>query len=420
MVQRMLVIDDEEVVLESIRKVFSVEDFNVVTTNSAAEGLRLISDSHFDVILCDWKMPGFDGMDVVEEIDRRSPDSAIVMISGYPSVGRATEAMKRGAMDYVAKPFTPEEITKAVRKAVQQKIAREKKALGRFEKIIKTLQFPVPSIEDKAPQTIAETVAQTVGVKKTTSPWLSVFVLGILAGAYIGFGGLLSTTVTFDMGQMFGIGFTKFIAGAVFSVGLMLVVIAGAELFTGNNLMVTSTLAKEITFGTMLKRWILVYSANFIGSLILALLFFLSGLWKTGGGALGSTAMKIAYGKVTLSFSEALFRGIGCNWLVCLAVWMALAARQTVGKIFAIFFPIMAFVAIGFEHCIANMYFIPTGLFLKAWAGIPHPAGMNPSVLSWWNFLVKNLIPVTLGNMIGGGLFVGMSYWGAYLRSTKS
>ena len=419
MIEKMLVIDDEDVVLESCRKVFTEEGFDVVTTNSPEKGLKLLSDSSFQVVLCDWKMPGFDGMDVVEEVDNRSPDSAIVMISGYPSVGRATEAMKRGAMDYVAKPFTPDEIVRTVKKAVRRKITEEKKALGRFEKIIKNFQFPVPSVEDNAPQTIAETVAKSVGVKKVTSPWLSVVVLGILAGAYIGFGGLLSTTVTFDMAKHLGIGFSKFIAGSVFSVGLMLVVIAGAELFTGNNLMITSTLSKEIGFGTMINRWIVVYFANFAGSILLAFIFYFSGLWKTGGGALGAAAVKIAYSKVSLGFGEALVRAIGCNWLVCLAVWMALASRQTVGKIFAIFFPIMAFVAIGFEHSIANMYFIPTGIFLRAWAGIPAPVGVSPHILGWGSFFVRNLIPVTIGNVIGGGLFVGMSYWGAYLRPSK-
>ncbi len=419
MAEKMLVIDDEEIVLESCRKVFTEEGFEVVTTTNPADGLKLIEGATFDVVLCDWKMPGFDGMDVVEEISTRSPDSAIVMISGYPTVGRATEAMKRGAMDYVSKPFTPGEISEAVKRAVKRKVTEEQRALGRLEKIVKQIQFPVPSLEDKAPGTIAETVAQKVGVTKVTSPWLSVFVLGILAGTYIAFGGVLSTTVTFDMATHFGIGFTKFIAGAVFSVGLMLVVIAGAELFTGNNLMITSTLAREITFGTMGKRWILVYLANFIGSIIIAVLFYLSGLWKTGGGALGAAAVKTAYAKVNLGFGEALFRAIGCNWLVCLAVWMALSARQTVGKIFAIFFPIMAFVAIGFEHCIANMYFIPMGIFLRTWAGIAPPSGVDPSSLSWGSFLYRNLLPVTVGNIIGGGFFVGMGYWGAYLRPKK-
>lgn len=420
MSQSMLIIDDEEIVLNSCRKIFSSEGFNVVITSSPAEGLRLASDSAYDVILCDWKMPGFDGLDVVEEINRRSPESAVVMISGYPSVGRATEAMKRGAMDYVAKPFTPEEIMGTVKKAVQRKLTAEKQVLGRFEKIIGSLQFPVPGMEDKTPKTIAETVASTIGVGKVTSPWLTVTVLGVLAGCYIGFGGLLSTSVTFDMVPIAGIGFTKVMAGSAFSLGLMLVVIAGAELFTGNNLMVSSVLTREITFADMLKRWGVVYLANFIGSIILVLIFYFSGLWKTGDGALGAAAVNIAVKKVSLGFNEALFRGIGCNWLVCLAVWMALAARQTVGKIFAIFFPIMGFVAIGFEHCVANMYFIPAGIFLQNWTELSAIQGVASNSLNWINFLWKNLLPVTIGNVIGGGLFVGMSYWGAYLKPSKS
>jgi formate/nitrite transporter len=420
MAEKMLVIDDEEIVLESCLKIFKDEGYDVVITTSPEEGLKLASDSRFDVILCDWKMPGFDGMDVVEELDQRSPDSAVVMISGYPSVGRATEAMKRGAMEYLPKPFTPDEIVETVKKAVKQKVAVEKKVIGRFEKLMKSWNFPVPSLEDKAPKTIAETVASTVGVGKATSPWLTVFVLGILAGAYIGFGGLLSTSVTFDLAAKVGIGLTKIVAGSAFSLGLMLVVIAGAELFTGNNLMISSVMAREITFGTMMKRWGVVYIANFIGSILLAFIFYFSGLWKTGGGVLGDAAVGIAFKKVSLDFGEALVRGIGCNWLVCLAVWMALAARQTIGKIFAIFFPIMGFVAIGFEHCVANMYFIPSGIFLNSWAGIAPPAGFSPEALGWVSFLWKNLLPVTIGNIIGGAVFVGMSYWGAYLRPTKS
>ena len=420
MAQRMLVIDDEDVVLDSCRKIFTNEGIDVVTTNSPEEGLKLAKDSNFDIVLCDWKMPGFDGMDVVEEIYKRSPESAIVMISGYPSVERATEAMKRGALDYVPKPFTPEEIIQAVQRALKKKIELEKEALNKVEKIVKNLKFPVPSAEDKSPPTIAETVAQSVGVKKVTSPWLSVMILGILAGAYIGFGGVLATSVTFDLSKFLGIGFSKFIAGAVFSVGLMLVVIAGAELFTGNNLMITSTLAGEITFGKMLSRWTIVYITNFIGSIIIVLLFFYSNLWKAGGGALGVKAVAIAYGKVKLTFLEALTRAIGCNWLVCLAVWMALASKQTIGKIFAIFFPIMAFVAIGFEHVVANMYFIPMGIFLHNIAGVPLPKGADPNLLNWGSFIVKNLIPVTIGNIIGGGLFVGMGYWSAYLAPKKS
>jgi formate/nitrite transporter len=255
-------------------------------------------------------------------------------------------------------------------------------------------------------------IAQTVGVAKANSPWLTVFVLGILAGAYIGFGGLLSTSVTFDVASKWGLGFSKILGGAAFSVELMLVVIAGAELFTGNNLMISSVLSHEITLGTMIKRWGLVYLANFIGSLTLAFLFYYSGLWKTGDGALGAAAIKTAFNKVTLSFGEALWRGVGCNWLVCLAVWMAMAARQTIGKVFAIFFPIMAFVAIGSEHCIANMYFIPAAILLLSQAGIPAPAGVDLSVIEWGSFLWNNLFPVTIGNIMGGAVFVGMSYGG--------
>ena len=420
MAGRLLIIDDEKIVLDSCRKVFADEGFEVVTTDRPPEGLKLIAESFFDVILCDWKMPGFDGMDVVEEIDRRSPESAVVMISGFPSMGRAIEALKRGAMDYLSKPFTPEEIIEVVRKAANRKVSVEKKTVGRFEKIFSGWRFPVPSLEDKTPQTIAETVAQTVGVKKTTSPFSSVLVLGILAGAYIGFGGLLSTVVTLDMAPRFGIGFTAFMAGTAFSVGLMLVVIAGAELFTGNNLMVVSAFTKEITFGAMWRRWAIVYAANFIGSLLLAFIFYFAGLWKTGEGALGAAAMAIAYKKITLGFGEALVRGIGCNWLVCLAVWMALAAQQTIGKIFAIFFPIMAFVAIGFEHSVANMYFIPVGLLVKSWAGLPPPPGVDLNALGWVAFLWRNLLPVTVGNIIGGGVFVGLSYLSAYLKPSKS
>jgi formate/nitrite transporter len=416
MAEKMLIIDDEEIVLKSCRKIFEAEGFEVVTTANPQEGLKLVSEKSFDVILCDWMMPGFDGLDVVEEIDKRSPNSTVVMISGYPSLGRATEAMKRGAMDYVSKPFRPEEIIEVVKKAVRRKVTEEKKAIGRFESFMKSWQFPVPALEDKAPKTIAETVAQTVGVAKATSPWFTVFVLGILAGAYIGFGGLLSTTVTFDVAAKWGIGFSKILGGAAFSVGLMLVVIAGAELFTGNNLMVSSVMIKEITFSTMLKRWGVVFLANFLGSMIIAFVFYFSGLWKTGDGALGVAAVKIAYNKTALSFGEALWRGIGCNWLVCLAVWMALAARQIIGKIFAIFFPIMAFVAIGFEHSVANMYFIPTGILLMSGAGFTNVPGVDPNILGWINFFWRNLLPVTIGNIIGGGVFVGMSYWGAYLR----
>src|SRR5512139_1898244 len=157
----MLVIDDEEIVLKSCRKIFEAEGFEVVTTANPQEGLKLASEKSFDVILVDWMMPALDGLDVVEEIDKRSPNSAMVMISGHPSVGRATEAMKRGAMDYLPKPFKPEEVIAVVNRAVRRKVTQEKKEVGRFEKMMGSIQFPVPTLEDKAPKNIAETVAQT-------------------------------------------------------------------------------------------------------------------------------------------------------------------------------------------------------------------------------------------------------------------
>ncbi len=416
MKKTMLIIDDDTAVLNSCQRIFTEEGYAVTTTTNPIEGLELAARKHYTIILCDWQMPELDGLDVVAKLESDAPESAVVMISGYPSVGRATEAMKRGAMDYLAKPFTPDEIASTVQKAINNKLSREKKALSRFEKILG--KFPVQSVDDKGPKIIAETVAETVGVTKATSPWLSLFVLGIMAGAYIGFGALFSASVTFDMPPDMGIGLKKLITGMSFSIGLMLVVIAGAELFTGNTLMVSSVMTGRVTWQKVLAKWGLVYLANFIGSIMLVLLFYYSGLWKTGGGALGVVAVKTAHAKVSLELGDAFIRAIGCNWMVCLAVWMALSARQTISKIFAIFFPIMGFVAIGFEHCVANMYFIPAGIMLSHYAGIV-PEGIDVSTLTWSTFVLKNLIPVTIGNTIGGVVFVGLGYWGAYLRPAE-
>jgi formate/nitrite transporter len=414
LVQNMLIIDDDAAVLMSCERIFTEEGFSVDVASDPHQGLQMATQKKYTVILCDWQMPGLDGHDVVAELETRAPESTVVMISGYPSVGRATEAMKRGAMDYLAKPFTPEEITATVQKAVRNKLHSEKKTLGRFEQILN--KFPVPSMDDKGPKTIAETVAQTIGVSKATSPWISIVVLGIMAGAYIGFGGLFAATVTFDMNL--GIGLKKMVAGVAFSIGLMFVVIAGGELFTGNNLMVSSVVTGKVTWKNVLGKWTLVWWTNFIGALLVALLFYFSGLWKTGNNALGESCVKIAVAKCNLELGEAFVRAVGCNWMVCLAVWMALASRQVVGKIFAIFFPIMGFVAIGFEHCVANMYFIPTGIFLSHWAGLA-PAGVDLSNLTWTAFFINNLLPVTIGNTLGGAVFVGLGYWGAYLRSPQ-
>jgi formate/nitrite transporter len=412
----MLIIDDDTAVLISCQRIFNEEGFEVTTTTNPKEGVDLAIRNKYTVVLCDWHMPELDGMDVVAKLETDAPESAVVMISGYPSVGRATDAMKRGAMDYLAKPFTPEEITATVQKAIHGKMTREKKTLSRLDKVLK--KFPVQSVDDKVPKNIAETVADSFGVAKATSPWVSLIVLGIMAGAYIGFGALFSASVTFDMPPDLGLGLKKIVTGICFSLGLMLVVIAGGELFTGNTLMVSSVMTGRVTWQKVIAKWSLVYLANFAGSILLVLLFYFSGLWKTGDGALGAVAVKTAHAKVNLPLGEAFVRAIGCNWMVCLAIWMALSARQTISKIFAIFFPIMGFVAIGFEHCVANMYYIPAGIFLSKWAGIA-PEGIDLATLTWGSFLINNLIPVTIGNTIGGVFFVGLGYWGAYIRSSE-
>jgi formate/nitrite transporter len=268
--------------------------------------------------------------------------------------------------------------------------------------------------ECKTPATVADSLTRTVCVKKTQQSVLNLAILGLFAGVYIGFGAQLATFVTHDLAAFVGLGMSKLIGGAVFSVGLMLVVIAGAKLFTGNNLILLSVLDRQVRIRALLRNWTIVYIANFAGALLLVLLMYWSGLWKAGGGAVGLAALKVADAKVNLTFLEAFSRAILCNWLVCLAVWMAVSARDVVGKIFAIFFPIMAFVASGFEHSIANMYFIPIGLAMK-WQGLAE-ASAN---LTIGGMFVKNLIPVTLGNIVGGAFFVAALYWIVYVRGSK-
>ncbi len=260
-----------------------------------------------------------------------------------------------------------------------------------------------------------------IGKTKANLSISRMLLLGILAGAFIGFGSELATITCYDMPKYLGVGFTKFMFGSVFSVGLMLVIIAGAELFTGNNLILIKVLNREGDLGKMFKSWFWVYVANFLGSLLLVWIMFGTGLWKTGDFAVGAEALAIANGKVNLGWWEAFARGIGCNWLVCLAVWIAVASKDIIGKIFGIYFPVMAFVASGFEHCVANMYFIPMGLLLKENATVVAVAGLAGKLnnLTLQGFFVNNLIPVTLGNIIGGSLCVATVYWLAYLRKSK-
>ncbi len=267
------------------------------------------------------------------------------------------------------------------------------------------------------PQETAQEMVK-IGKNKVSLSLLQMIVLGILAGAYIGFGAELSNMVTHDLASKLGVGFSKFLGGSVFSIGLMLVVIGGSELFTGNCLIPISIFQKEARWGGMLKNWFWVYLANFLGSLILVWIILYSGLWKINGHQVGIGAISTALTKVNLSWSEAFFRGIGCNWLVCLAVWLAVAGKDAVSKIFGIYFPIMAFVASGFEHSIANMYFIPIGIYLKG-TETALKSGLNLTSLTWSNFFIKNLIPVTIGNIVGGAIFVAGFYYLAYLKGQK-
>jgi len=277
----------------------------------------------------------------------------------------------------------------------------------------------------KSPAQVAADWNENICVKKTTNSWFKLLVLGILAGAYIGFGGEISNMVGHDAATFVGAGLAAFIKGAVFSTGLMLVIIAGAELFTGNTMITMSVLDGKSKFSGLMYNWSIVYVANLIGSVLLAYIMFGSGLLEGPNVAVGAAALKTAAGKASLAFWPAFFRGILCNWLVCLAVWMALTARNTIGKVWAIFFPIMAFVASGFEHSIANMYFIPIGILLKGVNEVvaaAAAAGLSPEKLAnvgMYGFLVKNLVPVTLGNIVGGGFFVATLYWLAYVRQGK-
>lgn len=250
------------------------------------------------------------------------------------------------------------------------------------------------------------------GIAKAEGKTSRLLIWALLAGAYIAFGAQASQMVSFNLladPESLGVG--RLVSAAVFPVGLMMVVLCGAELFTGNCLMIIGVLDRKIRISGMLRNWVLVYLGNFLGALLVVALMKSTGLWGTGSGLLGASVIKTAQAKVQLSFGQAFVRGILCNWLVCLAVWMSTGARETVSKIFAIWFCIGLFVISGFEHSIANMYFIPAGIAAAADSGLAQLAGCDVSVLTVGNFLVKNLLPVTLGNILGGGLFVGMVYW---------
>jgi len=261
------------------------------------------------------------------------------------------------------------------------------------------------------------TRAEYVGVRKAEAPAWTMFTLAVMAGAFIALGAVFATNTAAGSSAL-PFGLAKLLTGLVFCLGLILVVVGGAELFTGNNLIVMAWASGKVTGRALLRNWVIVYAGNFVGSFGTALLVFWSKQYTFGGGAVGETALKIAAGKADLEFFQALALGVLCNTLVCLAVWLTFSARSTIDKIASIIFPITAFVAAGFEHSVANMYFVPYGLLIKALdAAFVAEKGLDLANLTWGNFLVNNLLPVTIGNILGGGLLVAAIYWSVFLRN---
>ena len=274
-------------------------------------------------------------------------------------------------------------------------------------------------IDALLPAEIAEK-AEAVGAEKTRLDPVTLVVLAMLAGAFIALGALFATTVLAGAHGAVPYGISHFLAGLAFSLGLILVVVGGAELFTGNTLMVMAWAGGKVGLAEMLRAWAIIYVGNLVGAVAPALLALLAGQYLLADGEIGARALAIAETKATLPFGRALFLGILCNVLVCLAVWLALGARSTSDKILAILLPVAAFVAAGFEHSVANMYFIPFGLFIRLWAPASFWTGIGATPADYaditWFGLVANLVPVTIGNIVGGGVLVGAVYWFVYLR----
>jgi formate transporter len=288
------------------------------------------------------------------------------------------------------------------------------------------------SLDTILPADMAARAEQT-GISRVGMDTLSLFVLSTLAGAFISFGAIFATTVgagaisiaqggTAAAQATLPYGVVKLLTGLAFSVGLLMVIIAGAELFTGNNMTVMAWANGKVRTGALLRNWTVCYLGNCFGALGTAALMFLTTQYTFGGGAVGLAALSTAHAKASLDFVPALTLGIMCNALVCLAAWMCYAARTTVDRVVTIVPPIAAFVASGFEHSIANVYYIPVALFIKAgapdsfWQAIGRTPADFPH-LTWSDF-IANLVPVTLGNIIGGSVMVAAVYWFVYLRKS--
>jgi formate/nitrite transporter len=287
------------------------------------------------------------------------------------------------------------------------------------------------TIDTIMPAAMAER-AEATGIRRANADTATMFALAVLAGAFISFGAIIATTVSagsFTITTADGValsatlpyGVTKLLTGAVFSLGLILVIVAGAELFTGSTMIVMAWASRKVTTRGLLRNWAIAFTGNCVGGLATAGLMLLTRQYTFGGGAIGLAALSIANSKAGLDFVPALALGIMCNVLVCLTVWMCYGARTSVDRVMTIVPPITAFVAAGFEHCIANAYYIPIGLFIKGYAPEEfwHSIGKTPAdypALTWVNFVFGNMLPVTLGNIIGGAVLVAAVYWFIYLR----
>ena len=290
-------------------------------------------------------------------------------------------------------------------------------------------------IDALLPQEMA-TRAEYLGVRKAEMPFLKMFMLSVLAGAFISLGAIFATTVSagsmaittatgeaaFSTGLPYGV--TRLLMGLVFCLGLILVVVGGAELFTGNNLIVMAWASGKVSGRALLRNWVIVYLGNFAGAIGTVVLMFFTKQYTFGSNSVGIAALKIGVAKCDLTFIQAIALGILCNALVCMAVWLTFSARSTMDKILAILFPITAFVAAGFEHSIANMYFIPYALFIKSFdpkfiSTVGNKVA-NLDKLTWQAFWIGNLLPVTIGNIIGGAVLVAAVYWAIFLKPSAT
>ena len=278
---------------------------------------------------------------------------------------------------------------------------------------------PVATIIDALLPPEMALACESAGAAKAGRDALALIVLGLLAGAFIALGAMFMTVVLTGTGEL-PWGVARLLAGLVFSLGLILVIVGGAELFTGDSLMIVACASRRITLGALLRAWSLVYIGNIAGAVGTAALVFLAGQHGFGGGAVGKTALAVASAKAALPTIQLFFLAVLCNVLVCLAVWMSFGARSTTDKIMVIVPPVAAFVAAGFEHSIANLYLLPYGLALKNWAGPEFWAAIGQSAAAYPNLTVggvlHNIAVATMGNLVGGSLMVGVVYWFVYLR----